>query len=314
MFAYFIKRLFGVVPVVVLVAITSFLLVYLVPGDPAMVMLGSDATPQQLQALRAQMGLDRSLPEQFVLWAGQALRGNLGESFFLGRPVTQALVERLPATMQLAVLSLFFSLLIGIPAGIVAAVRQNSRWDQVVMITAMGGISIPSFWLGLALILLFSVQLGWLPSGGYVSLLEDFWQGLRILVLPSVSLGFMQAALIARMTRSSMLEVLRLDYVRTAKAKGLPWSRVTLRHALKNAMIPVITTIGTAFGVLLGGAVIVEIVFTYPGLGRLVVLAVQRRDYPLVQGALLLTSVIYVIVNLAVDLLYSVFDPRIKYE
>jgi peptide/nickel transport system permease protein len=223
-------------------------------------------------------------------------------------------MERLPATMQLAALSLIFSLLIGIPAGIVAAVRQNSLWDQLVMVVAMGGISVPSFWLGLAMILLFSVQLGWLPSGGYVPIWEEFGPGLRVLVLPAISLGFMQAALIARMTRSSMLEVLRQDYVRTAKAKGLGWWRVTLRHALKNAMIPVITTIGTAFGVLLGGAVIVEIVFTYPGLGRLVVLAVQRRDYPLVQGALLLTSVIYVVVNLAVDLLYSVFDPRIKYE
>jgi peptide/nickel transport system permease protein len=314
MILYVVRRLLGVVPVLALVAITSFLLVYLVPGDPAMVMLGSDATPEQLQSLRAQMGLDRSLPEQFILWSGQALRGNLGDSFFLGRPVTQALLERLPATMQLAMLSLLFSLLIGIPAGIVAAVRQNSWWDQVVMITAMGGISIPSFWLGLALILLFSVQLGWLPSGGYVPLWEEFWRGLRVLILPSVSLGFMQAALIARMTRSSMLEVLRQDYVRTAKAKGLTGSHVILRHTLKNAMIPVITTIGTAFGVLLGGAVIVEIVFTYPGLGRLVVLAVQRRDYPLVQGALLMTSVIYVAVNLLVDLLYSVFDPRIKYE
>jgi peptide/nickel transport system permease protein len=216
--------------------------------------------------------------------------------------------------MQLAVLSLVFSLLIGIPTGIVAAVRQNTWWDQIVMATAIGGISIPSFWLGLALILVFSVQLGWLPSGGYTPLWQDVGQGLRTLILPAVSLGSMQAALIARMTRSSMLEVLRQDYVRTAKAKGVRDWLVIVKHALKNAMIPVITTIGTAFGVLLGGAVIVEIVFTYPGLGRLVVLAVQRRDYPLVQGALLLTSVIYVVVNLAVDLLYCVFDPRIKYE
>ncbi len=314
MIVYVLKRLAGVVPVLILVAVGAFLLVHLVPGDPAMVMLGSDATPQQIQSLRAQMGLDRSLPEQFVIWVGQSLRGNLGESFFLGRPVTQALMERLPATMQLATVSLVISLLIGIPAGIVAAVRQNSWWDQAVMVAAMAGISIPSFWLGLALILLFSVQLGWLPSGGYVPISEDLWGGLRILILPSISLGLMQAALIARMARSSMLEVLRQDYVRTANAKGLAWGRVTLKHALKNAMVPVITTVGTAFGVLLGGAVIVEIVFTYPGLGRLVVLAVQRRDYPLVQGALLLTSVIYVAVNLAVDLLYSVFDPRIKYE
>jgi peptide/nickel transport system permease protein len=311
---YVVRRFLGIVPVLVLVALGSFLLVHLVPGDPAMVMLGSDATPQQIQSLRTQMGLDRSLPEQFVLWLREILRGNLGESFFLGRPVTQALMERLPATLQLALLSLLFSLLLGIPAGILAAVRQNTWWDQVVMAIAIGGISIPSFWLGLALILVFSVQFGWLPSGGYAPLWEEFGRGLRTLILPAVSLGLMQAALIARMTRSSMLEVLRQDYVRTAKAKGLDWWRVTLRHALKNAMIPVITTVGTAFGVLLGGAVIVEIVFTYPGLGRLVVLAVQRRDYPLVQGALLLTSLMYVLVNLAVDLLYSVFDPRIEYE
>jgi peptide/nickel transport system permease protein len=314
MLSYAVRRLVGVVPVLLLVALGSFLLVHLVPGDPAMVMLGNDATPEQLRALRAQMGLDRSLPEQFVIWMGEAVRGNLGESFFLGRPVTRALLERLPATLQLAVLSLLFSLLIGIPSGIAAAVRRNSRWDQAVMIAAMGGISIPSFWLGLALILVFSVQLGWLPSGGYAPVWEEFGRGLRSLILPAISLGFMQAALIARMTRSSMLEVLRQDYVRTARAKGVREWIVILRHTLKNAMIPVITTIGTAFGVLLGGAVIVEIVFTYPGLGRLVVLAVQRRDYPLVQGALLLTSVIYVVVNLIVDLLYSVFDPRIRYE
>ena len=314
MTAYVLRRLLGVIPVLVLVALGSFLLIHLVPGDPAVIMLGNEATPAQLEMLRTQLGLDRSLPEQFILWLGHALRGNLGESFFLGRPVSRALLERLPATMQLAVLSLVFSLLIGIPAGLLAAVRQNTWWDQIVMATAIGGISVPSFWLGLALILVFSVQLGWLPSGGYTPLWEDVGLGLRTLILPAVSLGSMQAALIARMTRSSMLEVLRQDYVRTAKAKGIhDWS-VIVKHALKNAMIPVITTIGTAFGVLLGGAVIVEIVFTYPGMGRLVVLAVQRRDYPLVQGALLLTSVIYVVVNLAVDLLYCVFDPRIKYE
>jgi peptide/nickel transport system permease protein len=314
MMSYILRRLLGVIPVLVLVAIAAFLLIHLVPGDPAMVMLGSDASPQQIQTLRAQLGLDRSLPEQFIVWLRHVLRGNLGDSFFLGRPVTQALMERLPATLQLAVLSLLFSLLIGVPAGLVAAVRQNTAWDQLVMATAMGGISIPSFWLGLAMILVFSVQLGWLPSGGYTPLWEDVWQGLRTLTLPAISLGAMQAALIARMTRSSMLEVLRQDYVRTARSRGLGHWLVILKHALKNAMIPVVTTIGTAFGVLLGGAVVVEIVFTFPGLGRLVVLAVQRRDYPLVQGALLLTSVIYVAVNLAVDLLYCVCDPRIKYE
>lgn len=314
MAVYVVRRLVGVIPVLILVALTAFLLIHIVPGDPAIIMLGNEASPAQLQALRGQLGLDRSLPTQFVLWLTQVLHGNMGESFFLGRPVTQALMERLPATMQLAVLSLLFSLLIGIPAGLLAAVKQNTRWDQVIMATAVGGVSIPNFWLGLAMILLFSVQLGWLPSGGYVPLWEDFFEGLRALTLPAVSLGVMQAALIARMARSSMLDVLGQDYVRTAKAKGQAQWRVIMKHALKNAMIPIITTVGTAFGVLLGGAVVVEIVFTFPGLGRLVVLAVQRRDYPLVQGALLLTSVIYVVVNLAVDLLYSVFDPRIKYE
>jgi peptide/nickel transport system permease protein len=297
-----------------LVAVAAFLLVHLVPGDPALVMLGSDASPQQIQTLRTQLGLDRPLPEQFVIWVREVMRGNLGESFFLGRPVTRALLERLPATLQLALLSLLFALLIGIPTGLLAAVRQNTLWDQCVMAVAIGGVSVPSFWLGLALILVFSVQLGWLPSGGYAPLWQEPWQGLRSLILPAVSLGCMQAALIARMTRSSMLDVLRQDYVRTARAKGLHNWLVIVRHALKNAMIPIITTTGTAFGVLLGGAVVVETVFTYPGLGRLVVLAVQRRDYPLVQGALLLISVIYVMVNLLVDILYGVFDPRIKYE
>ena len=314
MVTYVLRRLFGVIPVLILVALISFLLIHIVPGDPALIMLGNDASPARLEALRGQLGLDRSLPAQFAIWLGQVLHGNLGESFFLGRPVAQALLERLPATLQLAVLSFVFSLIIGIPAGLLAAVRQNTWRDQLIMTAAVGGVSIPNFWLGLAMILLFSVQLGWFPSGGYVPLWEDFWQGLRILILPSISLGLMQAALIARMARSSMLEVLRQDYVRTARAKGQRPSLVILKHALKNAMIPIVTTVGTAFGVLLGGAVVVEIVFTYPGLGRLVVLAVQRRDYPLVQGALLLTAVIYVLVNLAVDLLYGVFDPRIRYE
>lgn len=312
--AYVVRRLLGMIPVLILVALTSFLLIHMVPGDPALVMLGSDATTEQVDQLRAELGLDRPLITQFGLWISQVLRGNMGDSFFLGRPVTQALMERLPATLQLALLSLLFALLVGIPAGLIAAIKQNSWWDQLVMATAIIGISVPAFWLGLALMLVFAVQLGWFPSGGYTPLWEDFWGGLSTLVLPAISLGLMQAALIARMTRSSMLEVLRQDYVRTAKAKGLGRWKVIMKHALKNAMLPIITTVGGAFGVLLGGAVVVETVFTYPGLGRLVVMAVQRRDYPLVQGALLLTSVIYVMVNLIVDLLYVVFDPRIKYE
>lgn len=312
--AYVVRRLLGLIPVMLLVAVMSFLLIHIVPGDPAMVMLGNEASPEQVQALRQDMGLDRPLPAQFALWVSHVVQGNLGESIFLGRSVAQALTERLPATLQLALLALVLAVVIGIPAGLIAAVKQNTVWDQAVMVTAMAGISIPSFWLGLALILVFSVQLRWLPSGGYVPLWEDFWGSLRTLALPAVSLGFMQAALIARMTRSSMLEVLRQDYIRTARSKGLGQRVVITKHALKNAMLPIITVIGTAFGVLLGGAVVVETVFTYPGLGRLVVLAVQRRDYPLVQGALLLIALIYVLVNLIVDLLYCAFDPRIQYD
>lgn len=312
--AYIVRRLLGLIPVLLLVAVMSFLLIHIVPGDPAIIMLGNEASPEQLQALRQDMGLDRPLPTQFGLWVSHVAQGNLGDSIFLGRSVSQALLERLPATLQLAIIALILAMVIGIPAGLVAAIKQNSFWDQVVMVVAMAGISIPSFWLGLALILVFSVQLRWLPSGGYVPLWQDFWGGLGTLILPAISLGFMQAALIARMTRSSMLEVLREDYIRTAKAKGLGQGVVILKHALKNAMLPIITVIGTAFGVLLGGAVVVETVFTYPGFGRLVVLAVQRRDYPLVQGALLLIALIYVLVNLIVDLLYCVFDPRVRYD
>jgi len=311
---YVMRRLAGVVPVLGLVALGSFLLVHLVPGDPAMVMLGNDATPQQIQQLRAQMGLDRSLLEQFVVWVREALRGNLGESFFLGRPVSQALWERLPATMQLAVLALLFSLLIGVPAGVVAAVRQNSWWDQLVMLTAMGGISIPSFWLGLAMILVFSVGLGWLPSGGYVPLSEDLWQGLRTLVMPALSLGFMQAALIARMTRSSMLEVLRQDYVRTARAKGLAERVVVGRHAFRNALIPVITILGTQISDLLSGAVLTETIFAWPGIGRLEVEALINRDFPIMRGGIIFMALIFLVANLIVDLSYGFIDPRVRYD
>ncbi len=311
---YIIRRVLGLIPVLILVAVVSFLLIHIIPGDPAAVMLGTDATPQEVEKLREDLGLNEPLHVQFYRWISRVLRGDLGDSFFMGRPVTVALLERLPATILLAVAALFFAVLIGVPAGIIAAVKQNSITDQLVMIIALIGVSLPSFWIGLNLILIFSVNLRWLPSGGYVPLTENFIDGLRCLLMPAFALGFMQAALIARMTRSSMLEVLRQDYIRTARSKGLAEQVVVGLHALKNAMIPILTVIGTAFGVLLGGAVIVETVFAYPGIGRLVVAAVQRRDYPVIQGALLLISSIYVLVNLLVDILYTLIDPRIKYN
>jgi peptide/nickel transport system permease protein len=311
---YIIRRVLGLIPVLILVAVVSFLLIHIIPGDPAAVMLGTDATPQEVEKLREDLGLNEPLHVQFYRWISRVLRGDLGDSFFMGRPVTVALLERLPATILLAVAALFFAVLIGVPAGIIAAVKQNSITDQLVMIIALIGVSLPSFWIGLNLILIFSVNFRWLPSGGYVPLTENFIDGLRCLLMPAFALGFMQAALIARMTRSSMLEVLRQDYIRTARSKGLAEQVVVGLHALKNAMIPILTVIGTAFGVLLGGAVIVETVFAYPGIGRLVVAAVQRRDYPVIQGALLLISSIYVLVNLLVDILYTLIDPRIKYN
>lgn len=314
MSGYFIRRIVGLIPVLLLVGVTAFFLVHIIPGDPAAVMLGADATPLQIEQIRQEMGLNKPLYVQFVIWIGKVVRGDLGESYFLGRSVTSALIERLPATISLAVASLFIAVLIGVPAGIIAAINQNKFMDQAVMVMALIGVSVPSFWLGLTLMLVFSVNLRWFPSGGYVPLTENFLQGLRYMIMPAFALGFMQAALIARMTRSSMLEVLRQDYIRTARSKGLGERLVILRHALKNAMIPVLTVIGIAFGVLLGGAIIVETVFTYPGVGRLVVKAVQRRDYPLVQGALLLISGIYVCVNLLVDIFYPMLDPRIKYK
>ncbi|NLM94215.1 MAG: ABC transporter permease [Firmicutes bacterium] len=312
--AYIIRRVLSLIPVLSLVAVISFLLIHIIPGDPAAVMLGTDATPQEIAKLREDLGLNVPLHVQFYRWISKVLRGDLGDSFFMGRPVAVALAERLPATILLAVAALFFALLIGMPAGIIAAVKRGSIIDQLVMIIALIGVSLPSFWIGLNLILVFSVALRWLPSGGYVPLTENFFDGLRCLLMPAFALGFMQAALIARMTRSSMLEVLRQDYIRTARSKGLSERVVVGLHALKNAMIPILTVIGTAFGVLLGGAVIVETVFAYPGIGRLVVSAVQRRDYPVIQGALLLISSLYVLVNLLVDILYTLIDPRIKYN
>jgi len=314
MSGYIVRRIIGLIPVLLLVGVTAFFLVHIIPGDPAAVMLGADATPQQIEQIRQDMGLNKPLYVQFAIWIGKVVRGDLGESYFLGRSVSSALIERLPATISLAVVSLCIAVLIGVPAGIVAAIKQNKIMDQAVMVMALIGVSVPSFWLGLTLMLVFSVNLRWFPSGGYVPLTQNFLQGLRCMIMPAFALGFMQAALIARMARSSMLEVLRQDYIRTARSKGLRERLVILRHALKNAMIPVLTVIGIAFGVLLGGAIIVETVFTYPGVGRLVVKAVQRRDYPLVQGALLLISCIYVIVNLLVDILYPMLDPRIKYK
>ncbi len=313
MSGYILRRLLALLPVLLIVATVGFFLIYLTPGDPAAVMLGPDATQDDLQNLRTIMGLDRPLLVQLFLWYDRTLRGDLGYSIFLHRPVLQAIVERLEPTILLTLMALTVAVAIGLPAGVAAAVRRNSWVDQASMGVALFGVSVPGFWLGLNLILVFSVYLGLFPVAGYVPVGESLVRAIRSLVLPAVTLGFGGSALIARMTRSSMLEVLGQDYIRTAWAKGNQERRVIGRHALRNAMIPTVTVIGLALGGLLAGAIVTETVFALPGVGRLVISSVQRRDYPVIQGVLMFIASIYVLVNLLIDLLYVYLDPRVKY-
>lgn len=309
---FLIRRLAGALIVLALVSLMSFALIWLVPGDPAAAFLDASATPEQVATLRSALGLDLSLPQQMLGWYGRILSGDLGQSILLNRSVSAALVERLPVTLSLAALALAFAVLFGVAAGIVAAVNHN-RWpDQAVMTAALLGLSVPDFWLGLVMVLVFAVSLGWLPSGGYTPFLESPAGWLRCMVLPALTLGLVQVGFIARMARASMLDTLGQDYVRTADAKGLAKLRVVLRHALPNAMIPILTVIGIVSGALLGGAVIVEQVFSIPGVGRLIVGAIASRDFPVLQGGLLFLAVIYLAINLVVDILYAVVDPRVR--
>ena len=310
--SFLIRRLAGAFVVLVLVSLMSFALIWLVPGDPAAAFLDASATPQQIATLRSALGLDLSLPQQMLGWYGRILSGDLGQSILLNRSVAAALIERLPVTLSLAALALAFAVVFGVAAGIVAAVNHN-RWpDQAVMTTALLGLSVPDFWLGLVMVLVFAVSLGWLPSGGFTPFLESPANWLRGMILPALTLGLVQVGFIARMARASMLDTLSQDYVRTADAKGLAKLRVVLRHALPNAMIPILTVIGIVSGALLGGAVIVEQVFSIPGIGRLIVGAIASRDFPVLQGGLLFLAVVYLAINLMVDILYAVVDPRVR--
>jgi len=302
------------VPTVLLAAVLAFVLIRLAPGDPAAAFLSPAATQDEVAAVRQRLGLDLPVPVQFAYWFGNVLRGDLGRSFFLGRDVTTAIAERIPATLQLTVLALAFALVVGVSAGVLAAVNHNRLVDRVVMIVSLLGVSVPVFWLGLLLMWVFAVNLRWFPTGGYVPITEDLLGGLRSTALPAISLGTLHATLIARITRSSMLEYMRKDFARTARSKGLSERRINLKHVLRNALIPVVTVVGGTLGTLLSGAVIIETVFTYPGIGRLVVRAVQQRDYNLVQGVLLVVTGIYVFVNFLVDVSYGFFDPRIRYD
>ncbi len=311
---YVARRLLALIPVILVVATVAFVLIHLAPGDPASIIAGPDASPDDIARIQRQLGLDAPFHVQLFRWYGRLARGDLGQSIFLRRPVLEAIVDRAEPTILLTLYATLIAVTLGVPAGVVAARHHDGTADQALMAGALIGISIPNFLLGLLLILVFSVRLGWFPVAGYVPL-ENGWLGtLRSLTLPAFALGVVQSALIARIARSAMLDVLREQFITAGRARGLSERAVVYKHALKNAMIPTITVIGISLAILISGSVIVEQVFNIPGLGRLIISAVLRRDYPVIQGVVLCIAGIYMLVNLAVDLSYVVFDPRIRYQ
>jgi peptide/nickel transport system permease protein len=309
-----LNRIAGAIPVVLLVTLITFGLMRLIPGDVSAALAGVSATPAEREQIRHNLGLDEPVQVQLVKWYGGLLHGDLGRSLFLGKPVTQATFERLPVSLSISAYALVLTLLLGLASGILAAMRQNSWIDQAAMIFAMLGISMPNFWIGLMMIVLFSVHLGWLPTGGYVPLEQDFMGWLRSATMPAVSLALLQVGLLARITRSTMLEVLRQDYVRTARARGLPSYLVIGKHALANAMIPIVTVVGIIVSLLISGSVVTETVFSIPGVGQLLTSAILNRDYPMIQGALLFVTLIVVGINIAMDIAYAWLDPRVRYD
>jgi peptide/nickel transport system permease protein len=313
MLAYVTRRIAATIPVVLIVAFFVFSLLYIAPGDPAAIIAGDQASPADVERIRASLGLDRPFVVRFADWFWHILHGDLGVSIFTNLPVTHMIAQRIEPTLSLMVLTLIISLSIAIPMGVVAAWKQGSWIDRSVMLLAVFGFSTPVFVVGYLLAYIFALELDWLPVQGFTSIDRGLWPCLRNLILPSVALGLIYIALLARITRATMLEVLSQDYVRTAKAKGVGQRAILFVHALKNAAVPIVTVIGIGFAALIGGAVVTESVFAIPGLGRLTVDAILRRDYPVIQGVVLLFSFVYVLVNLVVDLLYTVFDPRSRY-
>jgi peptide/nickel transport system permease protein len=315
------------------VSIVVFVMVRAIPGDPAQILLGQAATPDQVADVRQRLGLDEPLVVQYLVFIRGALTGDLGDSLVVGQPVTSVLLERFPATLELTLAALFFAIAIGVPVGVIAAVRQYSLLDKITSVLALTGVSMPVFWLALVLVVVFTVRIDLLPFpgrvGGDVSFTSytglylidtlitlnfpAFWDVLRHLILPAIALGTIPMAVITRMTRSSMLEVMNEDYVRTARAKGVVPGRVVFRHALRNAMLPTITVIGLQFGLLMGGAILTETIFGWPGVGQIAIESVNRRDYAMIQGVVLYGATFFVLVNLLVDVLYAVLDPRVRY-
>ncbi|OCP05815.1 MULTISPECIES: ABC transporter permease [unclassified Ensifer] len=313
MLRYIFQRLMGMIVVMAIVVTIVFVIVRVTPGDPAAVMLGPEATQEDIAELRTRLGLDQSLGLQYVYYIGQLIQGDLGQSIFLNQPVTAALAERAEPTFFLTLFSILIACAIALPIGIYAAYRRGSFVDQAATTLAMLAASIPSFWLGLILIQVLAVRFGWFPVSGYGGPGSSFIERMYHLTLPAIALGVVSSALILRFTRASMLDVLGDDFIRTARAKGLGERKVVMKHALKNALIPILTIIGLTAAVLISGAVVTETVFGLPGVGNLVVSAVLRRDYPVIQGALLVIAALYVLINFAIDMLYLLVDPRVRY-
>jgi peptide/nickel transport system permease protein len=311
------KRLLYVIPVILLLTIFVFAMIHMLPGDPADILLsgeGGAEDPVVRATLMKELGLDKPLPVQYGIWLWRAMHGNFGKSIYSQEDVFQLIFQRFPATLLLAFSAMFVSILIAIPAGIISAVKRQKPADYAAMIFALLGISLPEFWFGIMLILTFSLWLPWLPSMGYVSPFEDFWGSLKFLIMPSVALGLRMAGVVTRMTRSSMLDELGQDYVRTARSKGLTERTVVFVHALKNALIPTVTVVGLQFGTILGGTVVIEMVFSWPGLGQLLVQGILTRDYLVVQAAVLFISILFVFVNILVDFIYTILNPRVALE
>jgi len=297
-----------------IVGLFVFFIIHLIPGNPAAMMLGPEATPEEIDAFSRSMGLDRPIPIQFVEWISNIVKGDFGTSlFFQGQQVTKVVFEHFKVTLTLTVLGVILAIILGIITGVIAAINHNNILDRIIMIITSAGVSIPNFWLGLMLVLFFAIRLSILPPAGFKPLSAGLGESLRYLILPAITLAFGQTSLIARMTRSNMLEVLRSDYVRTAKAKGLSELMVNYKHALKNVLIPVITIIGLSFANLMGGAVVTEQIFNIPGVGRLLIKSVFTRDYPVIEGIVLYIAAMWVIINLVTDVLYVIIDPRIEY-
>lgn len=313
MIPYILRRLALLVPVMLIVGTVTFTLIHLTPGDPAAVMLGSEATPQQVASLQDQLGLNEPLYVQYPRWLLDVVKLDLGRSIFLDRPVSEAIFDRITPTLQLTFYAMLIAIGAGVPAGVIAALNRNSLLDRALMIVAMSGTAIAGFFLGMLLILLFAVTLNWLPSGGYVAFTVDPIQHLKSMSLPALALGASIAGLPARLIRSTMLDVLHEDYIRTAVAKGLAPNVVATSHALRNALVPTVTVFGYTLGDLLGGAVVVETVFNLPGMGQLVVNSIARRDFPVIQGVVMVIAVCYLLSNLLVDVLYVALDPRVRH-